>query len=109
MGLLLLERHPRLVSPNCLKAPASSDYVETAHAHVCHICHAGEPESNHDDEIAEKKNGALEVIALALTVHVAEKKYAQDDSDHVPLRENEAESVVDEVILTKPLSIDGAE
>lgn len=97
------------MSPNCLKAPTSSDNVETAYAHVCHICHAGEPEPDHDDEIAEKENRALEVIALPLTVHVAEKKYAQDDSNHIPLGENKAESMVDEVFLNKILSVNGAE
>src|SRR5450756_403092 len=95
--------------PNCLEASTSLNNVETAYAHVCHICHAREPESHHNDKIAEEEDGSLEVIALPLAVHVAEKEDAQNNSDHIPLGEDEAEGMVDELIVNEPLSINGAE
>lgn len=97
------------MSPNRLEAPTRLNNVETGNAHICHICHAREPEADDNDEIAEQENGALEIIALTLAIHVAEQEDAQNDSDHVPLGENKAKSVVVEVFWAKPLSINGAE
>lgn len=97
------------MSPNSLEAPTSSHNVETAHSHVFYVCHSREPEADHNDKIAEKENGTLEVIALPFAVHVAEKENAQNNSDHIPLWENKAESMINEIFLIEPLSINGAE
>src|SRR3569833_1254191 len=50
-----------------------------------------------DDEVAEQQDAPLEVVALALAVHVAEQEHAEDDRDHVPLREEQGEGVAGEV------------
>lgn len=106
---LLLVCHSRLMFPNCLEASTSLNNVETAYAHICNICHAREPESHHHDEIAEEEDGSLEVIALPLAVHVAEKEDAQNYSNHIPLGEDEAKGMVDELVVIKPLPINGTE
>lgn len=46
-----------------------------------------------DDQVAQQQDRALEVVALALTVHVRQQEDAQDDRHHVPLREEEGEGV----------------
>lgn len=48
---------------------------------------AAEVETDNDNQVAEKQDAALEVVALPLAVHVAKQEDAKNNSDHVPLRE----------------------
>ncbi len=64
------------MSSDRLEAPAGIYNVESAYAHVGHICHTGEPEADDNDEIAKEEDRTLEVVALTLTVHVAEEENA---------------------------------
>jgi hypothetical protein len=50
---------------------------------------AGEPEARDDDDVGENQDAAFEVVAFALAVHVAQQEDAENDGDHVPLREDE--------------------
>jgi hypothetical protein len=90
-----------------LEAFASAHDLDTAYPHRFKISHAGKPESNDHDKVAKKKDGAFEVVALPLAVHVAKEEDAENDCDHIPLREDQAESTVGELCPLQPLSIDG--
>lgn len=66
--------------------------VEALHAHRLRG-EAAEVVPDHDDEVRQHQDAALEVVALALAVHVAEEEDAEDDGDEVPLGEEEVECV----------------
>jgi hypothetical protein len=104
---LLLESVSFLASPNSLKATTRSHDIETTLSHRFEIRHTRQEESYDDHEVAEKKDRSLEVVALSFTIHITEQEDAEDDCDHVPLREDQAERVVDQVCPSKPLSING--
>lgn len=50
--------------------------------------------TNNNHQVSQHQNAALEVVALSFAVHVAEQEDAQDDGNHVPLREEKRERVV---------------
>lgn len=45
-----------------------------------------------------RRGAYLEVIALPFTVHVRQKEDAKDDTDEVPLRKDEVECVINNLI-----------
>lgn len=64
--------------------------IEAVDAHGIHVTVPRKIEADDDDEVGEDENGALEVIAFALSVDVREEEDAEDYGDHVPLREDQA-------------------
>lgn len=103
---LRLEAHAGLVSPpggalpyrlvaDPLAVTAKGIEPRGAAAQV-DVCIVGEVEANDNDQVGQEQNAALEVVALALAVHVAQQKHAQDHRHHIPLWEEEAEHPVRE-------------
>ncbi len=81
--------------------------IHTHHLHIGRIPRQIKP--HHNDKIGKHQYTALEVIALPLAVHVAQQEHAEDDGHHVPLRENEAEGVIEQGLGTDVLPVYGAE
>lgn len=70
-----------------LHKAAHGQSIVGINAHPIKIVEAREIESYDNDEVWQDEDRAFEIIALALTVHVRQKEHAQNDSDHIPLRE----------------------
>jgi hypothetical protein len=50
---------------------------------------AGKPESRNHDNVSEDQDAAFKIVALAFAVHVTQQEDAENDGNHVPLREDE--------------------
>ena len=66
-------------------------------------------EAHHHDEVRKDQDAAFKVVALSLAINVAEEEDAKDHCDHVPLREDEVEGVVEQVLRFDIAAVDGAE
>ena len=91
---------PAGASPDRLVAdplPVGAERVKSRGAAHVHIRVPGKVEAHDDNQVGQKQDAALEVVALPLAVHVAQQEDAQDHGYHVPLREEEAERPVAEV------------
>ena len=47
-----------------------SQSIKTVDTHALHVTVAREVETNHHDQICEHEDGAFEVVAFALSVHI---------------------------------------
>lgn len=70
---------------------------------------ASQIETYHDDEVSEHQDAAFEVIAFAFTVDVAEQKDAKNHGNHIPLRENEVECMVQKIFRIDVATMHSAE
>ena len=87
-----------------------SELVEAVDAHHLDITRVSRQiEADDDDQVGQHQDAPLEVVALALAVDVAEQEHAEDDGHHVPLREDEVEGVVQELLGINVPAVDGAE
>ena len=86
---------PTASSPNRSKRfSPDSKPIEPIDTHVFNICGpTRQVKADHDDKIGQQKYAALEVVALALSIHIAEQEHAKNHRHHVPLRENKVECV----------------
>ena len=66
-------------------------------------------ETDHNHEICQHQNASFKVVALALAIHIAEQEHAENDSHHVPLREDEVESVIQKLFRIDIAAADSAE
>ena len=85
----------------------SVEAVDAHHLDITRISRQVEPDYN--DQVGQHQYAPLEVVALALAVDVAEQEHAEDDGHHVPLREDEVEGVVQELLGINVPTVDGAE
>lgn len=77
---------------------SQSQFVEAVDAHHLDLTRiSGQIEADDDDEVGQHQDAALEVVAFAFAINVAEQENAEDDSHHVPLREDEVECVLQEL------------
>lgn len=80
---------------------AQSKSVKPVNAHHLRVGRVpGEIKPHHNDEIRKHQYTPLEVIALPLTVHIAQQEHAENHSHHVPLRKDETEGVIEQVLGT---------
>ena len=92
------------------RVSSQSEFVEAVDAHHLDITRVScQVETNHNDQVGQHQDAPLEVVALALAVDVAEQEHAEDDGHHVPLREDEVEGVVQELLGINVPAVDSAE
>ena len=86
---------------------AMAEAVDAHHLDITRV--SCQIETDHNHEIGEHQNASFEVVALALTIHIAEQEHTENDSHHVPLREDEVEGVIQKFFRIDIAAADSAE
>lgn len=68
--------------------PAQCQSIFRVDPHPLKVVEAREVEADNDNKVRQDKDGAFEVIALSLAVHVCQQDDTEDYCNHVPLRED---------------------
>lgn len=108
---LTLERVPTPAASHRLELlvrPISPHDVKPLLAHRV-ARKATEVVSDQNDKVRQHQDAALEVVTLPFTIDVAEQEHAQNNRDHVPLREEQAERVQGGVGVLRDIRVDGGE
>ena len=89
---------------------SQSQSIEAVDAHELDVARvARHVEADDYDQIGQHEDATLEVVALALAIHVAEEEDAENHRHHVPLWEDEVEGVLEELLGLDVAAANGAE
>ena len=83
-------------SPLVIPSRRKSQGIRSIHSrHGIHVTVSRQIESNDHHQIREQENRALEVVTLSFSMDVRQEEHTENDSNHVPLREDQtgAESI----------------
>ena len=81
--------------------------INSHHLHIRRI--PGQIKPHHDHQVRQHENTPLEIIALPLAIHITQQKNTKNHSHHIPLREDQIESMIHQIRRVDIPAMDGAE